>query len=48
MLTIAYIFLAVAIIAGIFGFGGVAAAPNSGAKIFFTLFVVAVLLSLLM
>lgn len=46
MLRIALTFFIVAIIAGIFGFGGIAAASEEIARIFFFIFVVLFLLAL--
>jgi uncharacterized membrane protein YtjA (UPF0391 family) len=48
MLSWAWMFLVVAILAAIFGFGGIAAGAASIAKILFFIFLVAFLVSLLM
>lgn len=46
MLRYAVIFLVIAIIAGVFGFGGIAAGATEIAKVLFWLFVVIFLVSL--
>jgi uncharacterized membrane protein YtjA (UPF0391 family) len=48
MLSYAWIFLVIAIIAAIFGFGGVAAASAGIAKVLFFIFLAVFVISLLM
>jgi len=48
MLRYALIFLVIAIIAGIFGFGGIAVASSGIAKILFGIFIVLFLIGLIM
>lgn len=48
MLYFAVVFFIVAIVAGIFGFGGIAAASASAAQILFFIFVVGFVISLVL
>lgn len=47
MLWYAWVFLVIAILAAVFGFGGIAAGAGSKAKIFFFVFVVLFVISLI-
>jgi uncharacterized membrane protein YtjA (UPF0391 family) len=48
MLHYALVFLLIAILAGVFGFGGIAVASAGIAKILFFLFIIAFVISLIM
>jgi uncharacterized membrane protein YtjA (UPF0391 family) len=45
MLRLAIVFLVIALIAGVLGFGGIAALSWEGAKIFFVIFLILAVLS---